>query len=89
MLLYALKNLVDASSGLVTKYVTGEKPEITHQRLLASKSKQLQISSYSSAAYLLGPFYHLAHDSYKTGVFTLKQVAPDSFIDSEYHRKFY
>lgn len=89
VLLYALENLVDASSGLVTKYVTGEKPEITHQRLLASESKQLQISNYSSGAYLLDPFYRLAYDLNKTGVFTLKQVAPNGFVESEYYRRFY
>ncbi|KGJ88902.1 helix-turn-helix transcriptional regulator [Colwellia psychrerythraea] len=89
MLLYALENLVDASSGLVTKYVTGEKPEITHQRLLACESKQLQISSYSSGAYLLDPFYRLAYDLEETGIFTLKQVAPSGFTESEYYRRFY
>lgn len=89
ILLYALENLVNASSGLVTKYVTGEKPKITHQRLLASESKQLQISSYSSGAYLLDPFYRLAYDLNKTGVFTLKQVAPNGFTESEYYRRFY
>jgi len=89
VLLYALENLVNASSGLVTKYVTGEKPDITHQRLLASESKQLQISSYSSGAYLLDPFYRLAYDLNETGVFTLKQVAPNGFTESEYYRRFY
>ncbi|MEO2278875.1 helix-turn-helix transcriptional regulator [Pseudoalteromonas pernae] len=88
-LLYSLEELVDATSGLATKYVAGDKPEITHQRLLASESKHLQINHYADVAYLLDPFYRLIVDSQTTGVYALKSVAPAGFYESEYYRLFY
>ncbi len=88
-LLFALEQLVNATSGLATMYVVGQKPVITNQRLLANENKHLLINGYSDGAYLLDPFYRLATDEQQTGVFSLHQIAPNGFNESEYYQVFY
>lgn len=88
-LLLALEKLTDATSGLITTYQTGLKPQISHQRLLANESDQLQIDAYANGAYLLDPFYRAAMDQHRLGVVSLKDVVPHGFEQSEYFRVFY
>lgn len=89
LLLRGLEQLIKGSSGLVTVYPPTGKPQTTHQRLLANENHQLQIDKYASGAYLLDPFYCQAVSKTGEGVFTLANVAPTGFEQSEYYDLFY
>lgn len=88
-LLKGIENLVDASSGLVTIIPLSQPPQTTHHRLLANEDPQHQIETYDAGAYLLDPFYRIAMDEKAEGPFTVKDVSPEGFEDSEYYDLFY
>lgn len=44
---------------------------------------------YFGGAYLLDPFYALFRAQAPDGLYRLKDLAPDDFYDSEYHKSFY
>ncbi len=88
-LLRGLENLIDTSSGLVTIYPLALPPQTTHHRLLANEDKQQQIETYDAGAYLLDPFYRIALDEKAEGPYTVKDISPEGFEDSEYYDLFY
>jgi len=88
-LLRGLENLIDTSSGLVTIFPLAQPPQTTHSRLLANEDPQHQIETYDAGAYLLDPFYRAALDDKAQGPFTIKDVSPEGFEDSEYYDLFY
>lgn len=46
------------------------------------------VSLYQAGPYLLDPFYHAAR-ARRTGVFRMRELAPDRFFSSEYFRTYY
>ena len=88
-LLRGLERLINGSSGIITIYPLGGAPLTTHHRLLANEDRELQIDKYASGAYLLDPFYRQAFDHQGAGVFTINDVAPAGFQESEYYHLFY
>jgi len=88
-LLKGLEHLIHASSGLVTIFPALQPPQTTHHRLLANEDPKHQIDTYDSGAYLLDPFYRIAIDEKAEGAFTIKDVAPEGFDESEYYDLFY
>jgi len=88
-LLKGLENLVGARSGIITRYSSGQRPLVTHQRLQANDNAKLLIDKYTNEAYVLDPFYRQVTDNQVTGVFTLNQLAPHGFEESEYYRQYY
>jgi DNA-binding CsgD family transcriptional regulator len=46
------------------------------------------VTLYQAGPYLLDPFYHTAR-ARRSGVFRMRELAPDRFFSSEYHRSYY
>ncbi|UCI07138.1 helix-turn-helix transcriptional regulator [Mesorhizobium sp. B1-1-8] len=46
------------------------------------------VALYQAGPYMLDPFYHTARER-RTGVFRMRQLAPDRFFSSEYYRSYY
>lgn len=89
LLLRSVEELVDASSGIITVYPSQTKPYSPHHRLLANEDSNLQLDKYADGAYLLDPFYTFGVKKSREGVFSLRQLAPEGFTDSEYFHVFY
>lgn len=89
LLLRGLEKLINATSGIITIYPQARPPNTTHHRLLANESLELQIDKYASGAYLLDPFYQKAVVECAEGVFTIADIAPNGFRESEYYNVFY
>lgn len=89
LLLRGLETLINASSGIITIYPQAGPPLTTHHRLLANESSELQIDKYASGAYLLDPFYQKAYVEHASGIFTIADVTPSGFRESEYYNLFY
>ncbi|BFM15655.1 helix-turn-helix transcriptional regulator [Maricurvus nonylphenolicus] len=70
-------------------YAHGGAPRVTHHRLLANESLNLNIDMYTEGAYLLDPFYCHFMKQKQDGVYSLQQMAPDGFKESEYFNVYY
>ncbi len=88
-LLRSLEGLVDGVNSMAIIYAHGHSPQVTHHRLLANENPKIQINQYTEAAYLLDPFYCHFMDTQEDGVYSLHQIAPDAFKDSEYFNQYY
>ncbi len=89
ILLKALEQLVAGCNSMVILYPQGKAPKVVHHRLLSKEDPEVQIDGYINGAYLLDPYYRKGADEFKTGVFTLKDVAPEGFESSEYYNLYY
>ncbi len=49
----------------------------------------IHVTDYQSGPYLLDPLYKASMNGMHSGVFRLKDVAPDQFYKSEYYRSYY
>ena len=88
-LLKGLEHLINGGSGLVTIFPVSGPPQSTHHRLLANEDPIFQVAPYDSGAYLLDPFYRIAIDEKVEGAFTIRDVSPEGFEESEYYNLFY
>ncbi len=88
-LLKSLETLVESSAGMVLRYPKDRGAVITHERLLADDSKSHNVSLYEDVAYLLDPYYRAAIDRDTEGIFTIDDVAPAGFEESEYYSVYY
>ncbi len=88
-LLKGLEHLIQGSSGLVTIFPLAQPPQTTHHRLLANEDPIFAVDPYDSGAYLLDPFYRIAIDEKVEGAFTIRDIAPEGFEESEYYNLFY
>lgn len=50
--------------------------------------KVIYVSLYQAGPYLIDPFYQTARAG-KTGLFRMRELAPDRFFSSEYYRSYY
>ncbi|MEW6999292.1 response regulator transcription factor [Colwelliaceae bacterium BS250] len=88
-LIKGLENLLGGRSTMFTVYPYGLQPQTTNHRVLADENPVTQIDTYDSGAYLLDPFYRLASHDKVEGPFTMTEIAPEGFEESEYFDLFY
>lgn len=50
--------------------------------------KIVYVTMYQAGPYLLDPFYHTARER-RSGLFRMRELAPDRFFSSEYYRSYY
>lgn len=84
----ALRDIVAADSCIIFRYYDQGRPEILHKKLDYA-GRRNELGDYLAGAYVLDPFYQHFLDSKKPGVFTLKQIAPDHFRQSDYYWSYY
>lgn len=89
ILLGALERIAGLSSSLVIVYSPGKKPEIPFDRLSSKEERAVHIDRYIDAAYLLDPFYRLSMDTREEGLYTLRDIAPSGYEDTEFYRIYY
>lgn len=89
VLLEALERIADLHSSLVIVYPPGKKPDIPFDRLSSKEERTIHIDRYVEAAYLLDPFYRLSMDTSKEGLYTLRDIAPSGFEETEFYRIYY
>ncbi|MEX2964129.1 helix-turn-helix transcriptional regulator [Microbulbifer sp. TYP-18] len=88
-LLRELEQLLDSSPGMVLRYPKGRGAQVTHDRLQADENRSHHVALYENAAYVLDPYYRSAIDRGVEGVFSLSDVAPAGFEQSEYFSLYY
>lgn len=63
-------------------------PEVLYQPF-AGRDADIQVYRYLSGPYLLDPFHNASLQHVPSGVYCLKELAPDKFQQTQYFREFY
>ena len=87
-LMAAIGSVVPVDSGLVIAYRAHEQPLVLHDDL-SHDWRENRVDRYVAGPYLLDPFYQAAMDGVEPGLYSLRDLAPDRFQQSEYFRSYY
>ncbi|MDM9626115.1 LuxR C-terminal-related transcriptional regulator [Rhizobium sp. S152] len=82
-----MASLVRFDYVVVFAYRGNERP-IDLYSTFDKKEHIIFVTLYQAGPYLLDPFYHTA-GARRTGVFRMRELAPDRFFSSEYYRTYY
>ncbi len=87
-LLDALKSLADFDNSVVFAFYQSEKPLCLFDTFSPQK-RVVFVDDYLKGPYLLDPFFKACGRKVDTGLYRLRDIAPDRFYQSEYYRSYY
>ncbi len=87
-LIDALKSLTDFDYSVVFAYYQSEKPVCLFHTFSPEK-QAVFVDDYLKGPYLLDPFFKACGRQVETGLYRIRDVAPDRFYQSEYYRSYY
>ncbi len=83
-----LRDFVQIDEVSILSYPLEELPVIDYREQSALKSEQ-NLDTFVLGAFVLDPYYVAATRHHRTGFFTLAELAPTGFQESEYYRTYY
>jgi DNA-binding CsgD family transcriptional regulator len=84
----ALKSLADFDYSVVFAYYQSERPLCLFHTFSPEK-RAVFVDDYLKGPYLLDPFFKACGRQVETGLYRIRDVAPDRFYQSEYYRSYY
>jgi len=87
-LIDALKSLADFDYSVVFAYYQSERPLCLFHTFSPEK-RAVFVDDYLKGPYLLDPFFKACGRQVETGLYRIRDVAPDRFYQSEYYRSYY
>jgi DNA-binding CsgD family transcriptional regulator len=87
-LIRAIKTVTDFDNSVVFAYYEKEKPLCLFHTFSASQ-RVVYVDDYLKGPYLLDPFFKACSRKMETGLYRLRDIAPDRFYQSEYYRSYY
>lgn len=87
-LISALRKLVDIDYSVVFGYYNEEIP-LCLAHTYSAKQKVIFVDDYIKGPYLLDPFFKACSRKVNSGLYRLRDIAPDRFYQSEYYRSYY
>ncbi len=84
----ALKSLTDFDFSVVFAYYHSERPFCLFHTFSPEK-RIIFVDDYLKGPYLLDPFFKACSRHVDTGLYRLREIAPDRFYQSEYYRSYY
>jgi len=87
-LVNALKSITEFDFSVVFAYYRSEKPLCLFHTFSPEK-RVIFVDGYLKGPYLLDPFFKACDRQVETGLYRLRDVAPDRFYQSEYYRSYY
>jgi DNA-binding CsgD family transcriptional regulator len=84
----ALKKLVDIDYSVVFAYYKNERPLCLFHTFSPEK-KAISVDAYQKGPYMLDPFFKACNRQIETGLYRIRDIAPDRFYQSEYYRSYY
>jgi DNA-binding CsgD family transcriptional regulator len=84
----ALKSLAAFDYSVVFAYYQNEKPLCLHHAFSPDK-RVIFVDDYLRGPYLLDPFFKACSRKIDTGLYRIRDIAPDRFYQSEYYRSYY
>jgi len=83
-----LSLLIDFQEIAIITYKVGHRPISIYNRYSPAEHQRI-IDKYIKGVYALDPFYTAISRQTQTGVYRLKEMAPDSFKQSDYYQQYY
>ena len=87
-LVTALKSITDFDYSVFFAYHLNEKPVCLYHTYTSSE-RIVFVDDYLKGSYLLDPFFKACSRGVDTGLYRLRDIAPDRFLQSEYYRSYY
>jgi DNA-binding CsgD family transcriptional regulator len=87
-LITGLRGLVPVDDASILHYARGDLPSLVYREAPRARGTDT-MDRFLAGAFLLDPFYQAAAQDGRFGVFTLKELAPERFHESEYYRSWY
>ena len=84
-LLNALKSVTRFDYSVSFAYHQNDKP-ICLQHTFSPSNRTIFVDDYLNGPYLLDPFFKACGRKVDTGLYRLRDIAPDRFLQSEYYR---
>jgi DNA-binding CsgD family transcriptional regulator len=84
----ALKSLTEFDYSVAFAYYQSEKP-LCLFHTFSPKRRIVFVDDYLKGPYLLDPFFKACGRQVDTGLYRLRDIAPDRFYQSEYYRSYY
>lgn len=88
LLIDALKSLTDFDFSIVFAYYQSEKP-ICLFHTFSPRKRVVFVDDYLKGPYLLDPFFKACGRMVDSGLYRIRDIAPDRFYQSEYYRSYY
>ncbi|MFT7244610.1 MAG: DNA-binding CsgD family transcriptional regulator [Candidatus Azotimanducaceae bacterium] len=83
-----LRDFVPVDEISIIAYPPGQLPVIEYREPLHPTTEQ-NLDTFVLGAFVLDPYYVAATQHHKEGFFTVKELAPRGFSESEYYRSYY
>ena len=87
-LVEVLKSLTEIDNVVVFAYYQSEKP-LCLFHTFSTENRVIFVDDYLKGPYLLDPFFKACARQIDSGLYRLRDIAPDRFYQSEYHRSYY
>jgi len=84
----ALRAIVEYDYSVTFAYHLDERPLCLHHEF-SQTSRAVYVDDYLKGPYLLDPFFKACSRKVDTGLYRLRDIAPDRFYQSEYYRSYY
>lgn len=88
ILINSLSILIDFQDVAIITYKIGHRPISIYNRYSPADHKRI-IDKYFDGIYALDPFFTAMSRDTMSGIYRLKEVAPDSFKQSDYYNQYY
>ncbi|MFZ6756034.1 response regulator transcription factor [Undibacterium sp. Ji50W] len=89
LLVRSLKNFIEFDNWVVLRFSNNEKPVVYIENPTADGSADLLFQDYLNGLYLFDPFFVASREHSQSGLFMLDEVAPESFISTDYYRLYF
>jgi len=87
-LVTALRHVVPFDFSVWFVYGRGERPVCPFDTF-TPEQRIVFVEDYQDGPYLLDPFFKICADNYQSGLYRMRDIAPDRFYHSEYFRSYY
>lgn len=87
-LIIALKTLAEFDNSVAFAYYKSDKP-LCLFHTFSTQNRVIFVDEYLKGPYLLDPFFKACGRRVDTGLYRLRDIAPDRFYQSEYYRSYY
>lgn len=85
----ALASLVPIESAMINLERIGGAPRLLYERGIPTENRELLLRRYFARGYLLDPFCLAVDQGLPEGFYSLGEIAPDDFFDSQYYKTYY
>lgn len=82
------QSLTGYDSTVLIAFLSNQKPGLVFSNL-SSQDETPTLGPYFDGAYLLDPFYDLYRKKAEDGIYRLRDVAPENFLETEYYRSYF